>query len=120
MFPYEDSKTLSVCPYPEKRNHPSFVNINPTLLIDTSMKRSSRVLQHEIPKIEFSFQKRSELNFDLFRSAEIALPPSFVNINPTVVIDKLLERWKPQKIIDGTAISCTFMFRQVYTIEPSL
>ena len=32
---------LSVCPYPKKRNHPSFVNISPTLLIDTSMERSS-------------------------------------------------------------------------------
>ena len=33
MFPYEDSKTLSVCPYPEKRY--GFVNISPTLVIDT-------------------------------------------------------------------------------------
>ena len=33
MFPYEDSKILSVCPYPEKRNHPGFVNISPTLVI---------------------------------------------------------------------------------------
>ena len=46
MFPYEDSKTVSVCPYPEKRNHLSFVNISPTLVIDTSMERSSRVLHH--------------------------------------------------------------------------
>ena len=37
---------LSVCPYPEKRNHLSFVNISPTLVIDTSMERSSRALQH--------------------------------------------------------------------------
>ena len=50
-FPYEDSKILSVCPYPEKTNHHSFVNISPTLVIDTSMERSSRVLQHENPKI---------------------------------------------------------------------
>ena len=46
MFPYEDSETLFVCPYPEKRNHLSFVTISPTLVIDTSMERSSRVLQH--------------------------------------------------------------------------
>ena len=37
---------LSICPYPEKRNHLSFVNVNPTLVIDTSMERSSRVLHH--------------------------------------------------------------------------
>ena len=36
----------SVCPYPEKRNHLSFVNISPTLVIDTSMEWSSRVLHH--------------------------------------------------------------------------
>ena len=38
MFPYEDSKIVSVCPYPEKRNHPSVVNISATLVIDTSME----------------------------------------------------------------------------------
>ena len=43
----------SVCPYPEKRNYPGFVNINPTLVIDTSMERSSRVLQHGNTKIWF-------------------------------------------------------------------
>ena len=57
MFPYEDSKTLSVCLYPEKKNHPSFVNISPTLVIDTSMERSSRVVQQGNPKIWFSFFK---------------------------------------------------------------
>ena len=39
-FPYEDSEIVSVCQYPEKRNHPMFVNISPTVVIDTSMKRS--------------------------------------------------------------------------------
>ena len=53
MFPYEDSKTVSVCPYTEKRNHHSFVNISPTLVIDASMERSSRVLQHAHGKCEF-------------------------------------------------------------------
>ena len=41
------------CPYPEKRNHLSFVNISPTLVIDTSMERSSRLLQHAHGKCEF-------------------------------------------------------------------
>ena len=40
----------SICPYPEKRNYPGFVNISPTLLIDTPMERSSRLLQHGNPK----------------------------------------------------------------------
>ena len=51
MFPYEDSKTVSVCQYPEKRNHPGLVNISPTIVIDTSMGRSSRVFHHEKSKI---------------------------------------------------------------------
>ena len=34
-------------------NHLSFVNISPTLVIDTSMERSSRVLQHGNPKCEY-------------------------------------------------------------------
>ena len=58
MFPCEDSKTVSVCPYPEKRSHLSFVNISPTLVIDTSMERSSRVLHHGNPKNWFSFVKK--------------------------------------------------------------
>ena len=44
-----------VCPYPEKRNHLIFVNISPTLVIDTSMERSSRELHPGNTKI--SFQK---------------------------------------------------------------
>ena len=44
---------LSICPYPEKRNYPGFVNISPTLVIDTSMESSSRVLQHGHGKCEF-------------------------------------------------------------------
>ena len=44
MFPYEDSEIVSVCPNPEKINHPSFVNISPTVVIDTSVEKSSQVL----------------------------------------------------------------------------
>ena len=57
---------LSICPYPEKRYHPSFVNISPTLVIDTSMERSSRVLHHGNPKIWFFFSKKFEIVFDLY------------------------------------------------------
>ena len=38
-------------------NHLSFVNISPTIIIDTSMERSSRVLQHGNPKIDIFFTK---------------------------------------------------------------
>ena len=66
--------------YP-KRNHPSFIIISPTVVIETLMKRSSRVLQHENPKIRFSFQKRSKLIVDLCWSAEITLASSISVIN---------------------------------------
>ena len=58
MFPYEDSEIMSVCPYPEKRNHPSFVNISPTLVIDTSMERSSRLPEHGNLKNDFIKKKK--------------------------------------------------------------
>ena len=85
MFPCEDSKTVSVCLYPEKRNHPgfvnisvkffskkferkfdfltkswnrlNFVNISPTLVVDTSMERSSQALQHGNPKNSILLRK---------------------------------------------------------------
>ena len=58
------SVCLSVCPHPEKRNHHSFVNMSPTIVIDTSMERSSRVLHHGNPKIWFFFKKVRNSNFD--------------------------------------------------------
>ena len=42
---------IEFCPYPEKRNRHGFADISPTLIIDTSMERSSQVLQHENLKI---------------------------------------------------------------------
>ena len=56
----------SVRPYPEKRNHPGFVNISPTLVIDTSMERSSRVLKLGNPK-----------NLILFKKKKTSLPECF-------------------------------------------
>ena len=47
------SSQYSKFPNAEKRNHLSFVNISSTLEIDTSMERSSRVLQHAHGKSEF-------------------------------------------------------------------
>ena len=57
------SVRLSVCPHPEKRYHHSFVNISPTLVIDTSTERSLRVLHHGNPKIWFFFSKSLKLNY---------------------------------------------------------
>ena len=79
---------LSVCPRPEKRYHHSFVNISPSLIIDTSMERSSRDLHHGNPKIWFFFSKKFE--FWLLTKSWNYL--SFVNISPTLVIDTSMER----------------------------
>ena len=67
------SVCLSVCPHPEKRYH-TFVNISPTLVIDTSMERSSRVLHHGNPKIWFFFfSKKFEIR-NLIFDEELKLP----------------------------------------------
>ena len=47
-------------------NHLCFVNISPTLVIDTSMERSSRVLHHGDPKIWFFFSKKFEIRILTF------------------------------------------------------
>ena len=57
IWGFQNRVCPSVCLYPEKRYHHSFVNISPTLIIDTSMERSSRVLQHGTPKIWICFKK---------------------------------------------------------------
>ena len=50
-------KFFHVCPYPDKKSLPSFVNMSPTLVIDTSMEKSLRVLQQGIQKNRISFHK---------------------------------------------------------------
>ena len=58
-------------------NHHSFVNISPTLVIDTSMERFSLVLHHGNPKIWFFFSKKvRNSNFDFRRRAEITTASS--------------------------------------------
>ena len=81
-------------------NHHSFVNIRPTLVIDTSMERPSRVLHHGNPKICIFFQK-FEIRFWL--STMSWNHHIFVNISPTLVIDTSTERsssttttWEPK------------------------
>ena len=90
MWWFQNRVCLSVCPHPKKRYHHSFVNISPTLVIDTSMERSSRVLHHGKPKIWFFFQKSSKFEFWLLTKSWNHL--SFVNISPTLVIDTSMER----------------------------
>ena len=58
-------RTPSFC-MPRKKNRPGFVNISPTLVIDTSTERSSRVLQHGNQKIWFFFSKKFGIEFDLY------------------------------------------------------
>ena len=63
-------KTCLVClSVPKKMNHPSFV-------INTSMEKSSQVLQNRNPKIWISFHQSLKFNFDLCWKAEITLASS--------------------------------------------
>ena len=70
----------------KSRNHHSFVNISPTLIIDTSMERSSRVLHHRNP---IFFQK--SLKFEFWLVLKSRNHHSFVNISPTLIIDTSME-----------------------------
>ena len=104
------SVCLSICTYPEKRNHHSFVNISPTLVIDTSMERSSRVLHHGNQKIWFFFQKSSKFEFWLVLKSLNNL--SFVNISPTMVIDTSMER-SSRVLHDANPKKLNFFFKKV-------
>ena len=99
----------SVCPHPDKRNHHSFVNISPTLVIDTSMERSSRVLHHGNPKIWFFFQKSSKFEIWLLTKSWNHL--SFVNISPTLVIDTSMER--SSRVLHHRNPKIWFFFKKV-------
>ena len=78
-------------------NHISFVNISPTLVIDTSMERSSRVLHHGNPEM-WKFFRKFEIDeiefcpYPEFPNAEKINHLSFVNISPTSIIDTSTER----------------------------
>ena len=78
-------------------NHLSFVNISPTLVIDTSMERFSRVLHHGNPEM-LNFFKKFEIDeiefcpYPEFPYAKKKNRPGFVNISPTLVIDTSTER----------------------------
>ena len=60
-FSYEDSEIISVCLYSEERNCPGFVNISLTVVIDTWMERSSRVLHHGNAEM-WKFFKKLEID----------------------------------------------------------
>ena len=107
------SVRLSICPYPEKRNPPSFVNVSPTLVIDTSMERSSRVLQHGNPKIWFFFQKSSK--FEFWLSTKSWNHHSFVNISPTWVIDTSMER--PSRVLHHGNLKIWIFFQKSSKFE---
>ena len=60
MFPYEDSKIVSVCqsicPYPEKRNLPSFVNISPIVELIHQWKGLHEYYSMKTHKFDFLFK----------------------------------------------------------------
>ena len=70
MFPCEDSKTVSVRTPRKEITIASSISCSPTLVIDTSMERSLRVLQHGNP-IFLNLELNFDLYFDLCQRAEI-------------------------------------------------
>ena len=102
-------------------NHLSFDNIIPTLVIDTSMEWSSRVLNHGNPKMWIFFKKLEidEIEFcpyPEFPYAEKINRPGFVNISSTLVIDTSTERSSSSYYNMGTK-NLIFFFSIKFEIE---
>ena len=98
------SVCLSVCLYPEWRNHHSFVHISPALVIDTSMERPSRVLQHGNPKFRFFSSKKFEIRILTFdeelKSILVRQYQSYISnwyVNGKVFTSTT--PWKPKNLI---------------------
>ena len=103
-------------------NHLSFVNVSPTLVIDTSMEWSSRVLHYENLKIWFFFQKVRNWRIEFcpypeFPYAEKRNRPGFVNISPTKVIDTSTERSSRVLQHEKQEIWFFFFFSKKFEIE---
>ena len=97
-----------VCLY-QKRNHSTFVNISPTVVIDTMNGKVFTSTATWKPII-FFYSKMSKLNFDLCWNHH-----RFVNISPTVVI--ILCTLIGLVMLYITTY--TFMLGQICTIEHS-
>ena len=90
-------------------NHLSFVNISPTIVIDTSMERSSRVLHHGNPEM-WNFFKKFEIDeiefcpYPEFPYAEKKNRPGFVNFQSYITnwyvngkVFTSTTTWEPKK-----------------------
>ena len=100
-------------------NHLSFVNISSTLVIDTSMERSSRVLHHGNPEMwklfkKFEIDKIEFCPYPEFPYAEKRNRPGFVNISPTWVIDMSMERSSRVLQHGNQKIWFFFFFKKVW------
>ena len=90
-FFFKKSSKFKIWLLAKSWNHLNFVDISPTLVIDTSMERSSRVLHNENPKIWIFFLK--SLKFEIWLLTKCWNHLSFVNISPTLVIDTSMGRF---------------------------
>ena len=101
-------------------NHLSFVNNSPTLVIDTSMERSSRVLHHGNPEM-WKFFKKFEIDkiefcpYPEFPYAEKKKRPGFFNISPIWVIDTSTER--SSRVLQHGNQKIWFFFSKKFEIE---
>ena len=100
MFPYEDSKTVSVCLYPGKKNRHNFVNISPTLVINSYINlkvfTSTTAWKHKnliVSKWFLSKKVKIEFWHVFWLVPKCWNYPSFVNVSPTLVIGTWFERF---------------------------
>ena len=107
---------------PKSWNHLNFVNISPTLVIDTSMERSSRVATTTWkPKYLIFFFKEMKLNFDLCQRAEIIQVGLNMNLYGDIRDASSSLRWSTSSQISELAISCIWLlFLNSLFIPPSV
>ena len=96
MFPYEDSRIVFVCPYPEKRYLPRFINIS--LSVGSKWYITGKVFtstSYSIETHKFDFRFKKVLNWILTCTDNWIAKnhPIAVNISPSVVIDTWIERF---------------------------
>ena len=92
MLPYKDSVSvwLSVATT-EKRNHPGFVNISFTLVIDASIEKFSEVASYSMETQKFDFFFKNVRSW-ILTCAKSQNHLNFANITPTLVIYTSMER----------------------------
>ena len=110
-----------VCPYPEKRNHPSFVNIS-----TAAWKPKNWIFFSKKAELEFwlvlksqYFRQHQSYTSDWYMIGEVFMSTATLTGLLSHVIQSINIQLSSRSQHISVLTACTFMFRQVFIIEPS-